>query len=194
VSGAAEGLGELPASADLVVDRTWDGAPLAAEERATVRFELAGGAVVVRVDAPFHGDPAPPGPPGPTPRLWEHEVVELFVAGPGDDASVPYLELELSPHGHHLALRLEGVRRVVEEGLPVDVRTEIRGGRWRGEARLPLAWLPPAPRRAAAFAAHGAGPGRRHLASVPVPGPRPDFHRPDRFPPLRLGDASGPAG
>lgn len=171
----------------LGIDRTWDGAPIAPDERATVRLELAGDVLLVRVDAPFHGDPPPPGPPGPTPRLWEHEVVELFVAGPaGADGAVPYLEVELSPHGHYLGLRLEGVRRVVEQGLPFDVAAEIAGGRWRAEARVPRVWLPPPPWRAAAFVMHGAGPGRRHLASVPLPGPRPDFHRPDRFPPLRL--------
>jgi len=189
--GGLDGLAG-PRGRSLAIDRTWDGRPLAEAERGTVRLELAGETLLVRVDAPFHGDPPPPGPPGPTPSLWEHEVVELFVAGPGADDAVPYLEVELSPHGHHLALRLAGVRRIVEEGLPLDLRAAIETRRWRAEARVPRAWLPPPPWRAAAFAVHGAGPGRRHLASVPLPGPRPDFHQPGRFPPLRLEGGPGP--
>ena len=54
---------------------------------------------------------------------------------------------------------------------------ERRGGRWRGHARLGLDLLPPPPLRLNAFALHGTGEARRHLAAIPVPGPTPDFHR-----------------
>lgn len=97
-----------------------------------------------------------------------------------------YLEVELSPHGHHLVLRLAGVRRVVAAGLELDYRAAVDGDRWRGEARLPRSWLPPTPHRAAAFAVHGTGGRRRHLSSLPLPGDAPDFHQPHRFPPLDL--------
>lgn len=168
------------------IDRTWSGEPLAAEERGELLLVLACGQLRIAVDAPFHDDPPPPGPPGPTPGLWEHEVVELFVAGPGGDDEVEYLEIELSPHGHHLVLRLRGVRHAIEEGLPLDFRAAIEGGRWRGEALVPRAWLPPPPHRAAAFAIHGTGAARRHLSSVALPGERPDFHQPRSFPPIEL--------
>lgn len=170
----------------LRVDRTWSGEPLAAAERAELRIDATEHGLALVVDAPFHGDPPPPGAPGPTPGLWEHEVVELFVAGPGADAEVEYLEVELSPHGHHLVLRLAGVRRGVEEGLPLDFRAAIDGGRWRGAARIPRRWLPPPPHRAAAFALHGTGDARRYLSSLALPGERPDFHQPSRFPPIEL--------
>lgn len=170
----------------LRVDRTWSGEPVVPEHHATLRLAAAGDDLLLAVDAPFHGDPPPPGAPGPTPGLWEHEVVELFVAGPGADAEVEYLEVELSPHGHHLVLRLAGVRRVVEEGLPLDYEAATDGRRWRGLARIPRRWLPPPPHRAAAFALHGTGDARRYLSSLALPGERPDFHQPRRFPPIEL--------
>jgi hypothetical protein len=170
----------------LRVDRTWSGEPVAPEHRAELRLEGAGEDLLVRVDAPFHGDPPPSGPPGPTPGLWELEVVELFVAGEGPTDEVEYLEVELSPQGHHLVLRLAGVRRVVESGLRLDFRASIDGGRWRGSARLPRAWLPPPPHRAAAFALHGGGAARRYLSSLTLPGDAPDFHQPHRFPLVEL--------
>jgi hypothetical protein len=175
----------------LRVDRLWSGQPLAPDQHAELRLAAAGDGLLLTVDAPFHGDPPPPGPPGPTPELWEHEVVELFVAGAGAASeglgdTVEYLEVELSPHGHHLVLRLAGVRRVVEAGLELDFRAVVAGGRWRGEARLPRAWLPPPPHRAAAFALHGTAGRRRHLSSLPLPGDGPDFHQPHRFPTIDL--------
>lgn len=170
----------------LLIGRRWAGEPLAAERRAILDLSARGDSLRLSVDAPFHGDPPPAGPPGPTPRLWEHEVVELFVAGDGPAETVEYLEVELSPHGHHLVLRLRGVRRPFAEGLPLDFRATIAGDRWRGDALLPRAWLPPPPHRAAAFAVDGPATARRHLASIPLPGPRPDFHQPHRFPPVEL--------
>lgn len=170
----------------LRVDRLWSGQPLAPEHHAELRLATTGDDLLLSVDAPFHGDPPPPGPAGSTPGLWEHEVVELFVAGVGLADPVEYLEVELSPHGHHLVLRLAGVRRVVEAGLPLDFRATIDADRWRGEARLPRSWLPPPPHRAAAFALHGTGGRRRYLSSLPLPGDTPDFHQPHRFPPLHL--------
>ncbi|MDA8018825.1 MAG: hypothetical protein MPN21_15395 [Thermoanaerobaculia bacterium] len=110
--------GTKPGSA-LRIQTTWDGRPAAASEIVDLRVENSAdsSALLVFVDAPFHDDPQPPGPPGPTPALWNYEVVELFIAETCDDpSSVRYLEVELSPHGHHLVLRLEGVRQVVEEG------------------------------------------------------------------------------
>jgi hypothetical protein len=182
--------------ARLEVGGTWDGVPVADGERVRVTLALEASHLRLAVDAPFHADPPPPGPPGPTPGLWEHEVVEVFVAGDGPPDAVPYTEVELGPGGHHLALRFRGVRRRVEEGLlPVELATAVSGGRWRAEARLPLACLPPPPWRAAAFALHGAGADRRYLSSLPLPGPRPDFHQPHLYPPLAVTPPGpGPGG
>lgn len=143
-------------------------------------MERSEAGLVVRVDAPFHDDPPPAAPPGPTRALWEHEVVELFVAGPDDH----YLEIELGPHGHHLVLWLEGVRRPAQERLPLALEVAREGGRWtataRTDARVPL---PAPPWRVNAYAIHGVGAERRYLAHAPVPGSQPDFHRLERFVP-----------
>lgn len=171
------------------IDRTWSGAPLPPGQRSEIRLAAAGDHLRLDLDAPFHGDPPPAGAAGPTPGLWNHEVVELFVAGEGDGSRVEYLEVELSPHGHHLVLRLRGVRRVVEQGLALDFAATIDGRRWRGVARLPGAWLPAPPHHVAAFAVHGSGPSRHHHASLTLPGDRPDFHQPERFP--RVGASAG---
>ncbi len=160
----------------------WGGEAAPEEERATLELADGGGAgLLVRVESPFFGDPPPPGPPGPTAGLWEHEVVELFVAAADRDDRVDYTEIELSPHGHHLVLRFAGVRRMVEAGLRLDYRAGVEGDRWHGEATVPWSYLPRAPHRAAVFALHRRGDERRHLASVRLPGGRPDFHQPRRF-------------
>jgi hypothetical protein len=175
-------------SVQLEIASTWDGDPIPAGERVRLRLRLTPSTLRIAVDAPFHGDPPPPGAPGPTDRLWEHEVVELFVAAAGhDDDTVPYTEIEISPFGHHLVLRLRGVRRVVESELPLALRTWRRDGRWLAVARLDRRLLPPPPWQVDAFAIHGEGDARRHLAATPLPGPRPDFHQPRRFPAFDLG-------
>lgn len=157
---------------------TWDGTPLPDGAVATVEARLHDGRLHLRIDAPFHDDPPPPHAPGPTPKLWEHEVVELFVLGPGER----YTEIEVGPHGHHLVLRLEGVRRAVASGLPLEVRGLARdGGRWQAEAVLDAALLPPRPWRLNAYRIHGVGAARRYLAFQPAPGPAPDFHRLEAF-------------
>lgn len=161
----------------LHIRSTWDGAPANLEEHATVTITEAGGALRVEVDAPVHGDPPPEAPPGALWGLWDHEVVELFVLGEGDR----YTELELGPHGHHLLLRLEGRRNVVERLLPVEATWSRSGGRWSAVATLPAAVLPPKPWRVNAYTIHGVAPERRYLAWAPVPGAGPDFHRLEAF-------------
>jgi len=173
---------------ELTVASTWDGEPIGADEQVRVRLRLTARELRIAVRAPFHGDPAPPGEPGAMDRLWEHEVVELFVAGVASGGGdVPYTEIELSPWGHHWVLQLHGVRRVVATGMPIAFRSYRRGEAWLGAARLDRALLPPPPWRVNAFAIHGTGDERRFLAATALPGPQPDFHQPERFPALALG-------
>jgi hypothetical protein len=164
----------------IVIDRLWDGSPAAPEERITLDLRARAGALEVTVDAPFHGDPPPPSPPGSTPGLWNFEVVELFLHAP--DAS--YLELEFGPHGHSLALQLHGVRNVV---ATVQIEFHVdppADGRWRGRAVVSADFLPPGLARCNAHAIHGEGAARRYLSAIPAAGARPDFHRPDVTTPL----------
>jgi len=162
------------------IESTWDGRPIGPDEAVRVALTLGPRHWAIEIDAPYHGDPAPPGPVGSHDRLWEHEVAEVFVASDGEH----YTEVELSPHGHHLVLLLEGVRHVVSVAAPLGYVARIEGDRWRGRARLATSLLPPRPHRWNAFALHGAGEERRHLALAPTLGEVPDFHRLESFRPL----------
>lgn len=171
-------------SARLVIDESWDGQ--AVDERVVVDVTI-GEALTVAFEAPYFGDPPPPGPAGVTPGLWDYEVVELFVAGPGER----YLEVELGPHGHSLVLQLDGVRRVVGTSAADRYRAQIEGGVWRGEAVVDAGLLPPRPWRVNAYAIHGVGAGRVYRAAFAVPGARPDFHRLDCFAPWSVVQSGG---
>jgi hypothetical protein len=178
----------------LRVDLDHRGLPLPAAE--VTRFEIAraGDQLLVEVDAPYYGDPAPAQEAGSTDRLWEYEVSELFIAADGDE----YLELELGPHGHYLVLQLRGIRNVVQRDLPIAYSAVIeasapRGadeqqpiGRYLGRARVPLAYLPAEPARINAYAIHGTGARRRYCVHAPTHADPPDFHRPAHFAPWRL--------
>jgi hypothetical protein len=168
---------------ELWIRRTWDGHAIPAHEQARVAFSCVGQHLVVEVQAPLYADPPPPAPPGRLERLWEHEVVELFLLGSAER----YLELELGPHGHYLALSLEGRRRVAEAGLAIAFESVRQGSSWHGRALVPTRYLPADVERGNAYAIHGQGAARRHLACFPVPGPEPDFHRLEHFGRLQLG-------
>lgn len=159
----------------IVIDRLWDGSAAAPSERISLDLRARAGALEIAVDAPFHGDPAPPAPPGSTPGLWNFEVVELFLHAPDDR----YLELEFGPHGHSLALQLHGVRNLVATVDVAFVAEPPANGRWRGRAVVAPDLLPPGLARWNAHAIHGEGESRRYLSAFPAAGARPDFHRPD---------------
>ena len=170
----------------LTIHKSWDGhpAPASGVTHLTLSAEPLG--LRIDVDAPFHDDPAPPGPAGPSWGLWDYEVVELFILGLDDR----YTEIELGPHGHHLVLQLHGARNTITRELPLDFSARIHrgadGDRWTGTARIDRALLPLAPHRLNAYAIHGGGGARRYLARTPVPGPGPDFHRLQYFPAITL--------
>ena len=167
----------------LTVASLWSGEPCRSDEIVTVTVQkVAGGALLVSIDAPLQGDPEPSRPPGPTMGLWEYEVVELFLLG--DDER--YTEIEIGPGGHHLVLRLEGRRKVVQSRLPLDLSVRRGDGRWTAQARVPAEWVPTGDLRGNAYAIHGVGEARRYLAATPVPGEQPDFHRLECFPRLTL--------
>lgn len=160
---------------------TWNGNPVGDAHRIAIEWTPAGDSVELRVSAPHYGDPpAPSSPVGPTDRLWEFEVVEVFVAG----SDGRYTEIELAPSGHHLVLQLDGVRNAVASMIPISYTARVAGNRWVGTARIEHRLLPPPPWRVNATAIHGSGADRVYLSMVALPGSAPDFHQPDRFPPL----------
>jgi hypothetical protein len=167
-------------TADLRIERTWDGLAVAPEEVARVELQLTDLDLSVQLVAPFHRDAPPATPAGSTDRLWEYEVVELFLLG----REQRYLELEFGPFGHYLVLALEGPRNLVRSGIPIAYEAQRTDAGWTGRARIDADQLPPGLAEANAYAIHGSGPARRYLAAHPVPGPAPDFHRLEFFRPL----------
>ncbi len=163
----------------LDIDKKWNGRPSTRRERVIVTIEAGRSSddLKVTIDAAFHGDERPEGPAGSTPGLWDYEVVELFIAGPGDR----YLELEFGPYGHFLALSFDGVRS--QSGGPHDLhyRTVVLKHAWIGTAVVPRALLPEGPHRVNATAIHGRKGHRRFLSAASLPGQRPDFHQPSHF-------------
>lgn len=156
------------------IEAEWHGGSVAPEHWITVHVLGTESGFQLRITAPFYGDPPPPtGPVGPTDGLWEYEVVEVFIAGPGER----YLEIELSPTGHYLVLELDGIRQPVRTLLPIDFRAEIVGNQWTGLANIPQELLPEGPLRINATAIHGEGTARTYLSAVPLPGSQPDFHQ-----------------
>lgn len=171
-----------PFDLTLAVAHTWDGQPLAPEESAQLRLTLGdAGELRIEVEAPFWNDPRPPAAPGPCDRLWEFEAIELFVADGATGAEQLYTEIELGPHGHYLVLQFLGTRNAIERASVIEYHAAVSGRRWRGEARVAAEFLPRRPWTGNAFALHGAGGERRYLAATPMPGPLPDFHRPELF-------------
>lgn len=167
------------------VERLWNGepSPWQADLHLEPHLEPAGG-LRLTIEARYWGDPAPNGPPGRHPTLWQHEVVELFLLG--DDQR--YLEIEIGPHGHWLALQLAGRRNVVATP-DLHCRIHRLDDRWTAELQLPRAILPKGLHAANAYAIHGTEHARSYHATYPAPGLRPDFHRLDTFGPLILSGA-----
>lgn len=167
----------------LRIAHTWNGLPLSQAEIIRMELEWRPNGLLIDFEAPFYADPPPSHPPGPCPQLWEHEVVEVFVAH-----EQRYTEIELAPGGQYLLLRLDGVRQIVSQGHLIRYRVYPSPGRWQGTALIPPELLPPRPWRYNAFAIHGQGITRRYAACFPVPGDQPDFHRLQHFAPLEFAD------
>ena len=158
---------------------TWNGEPLLSREEARVELVL-GDTVEIRVDATYYDDPAPCDAPARLDGLWEFEVVELFLLG----THHRYLEIELGPHGHWLALYLEGQRRIVDDDIAIAFEAHRTSGHWSGRAVFDRACLPEGLGWANVYSIHGVGPHRRYLAMTPVLGEVPDFHRVESFDPI----------
>ena len=181
---------------ELPIERDFRGQLLPEAERSLVRLSHVASALRIEVEAPYFGDPPPTTPVGPTDRLWEHEVTEVFIA----DDREHYLEIELSPHGHYLVLELKGVRQVVRSLLPIRYTARIvagsapnRLGRFFGEAHVPWEYLPVPSRRVNAYAIHGTGRAaqRRYHAHSAPGGDVADFHKLGSFVPFQLATCAG---
>lgn len=152
--------------------RHWDGSPADPARFIRTSARLGPDGLALRCVAPLSSTTVHPAPPGPTPQLWESEVVEWFVAGPDG-----YTEIELGPFGNHLVLRFSAYRQKVDDLHPIAYQARItadeNGRRWEGRALVPTALLPEGPLRINVCAIQ---PGPVYLQWRPARGERPDFH------------------
>lgn len=162
----------------LRLEHDWAGEPVG---HVHAELTLSASTAGLRLEAwarRFEGAPVPH-PPGRAPRLWEHEVLELFLLG--DDAH--YTELEFGPHGHWLGLRLEGERHCVDDALVLAPKiSAVSSSRWSLRCELPWSLLPPGCGRLNAHAIVGLPGARQYLSWRGTPerreaGQGPDFHR-----------------
>jgi hypothetical protein len=131
---------------------------------------------------------------GPVDRLWDFDVVEVFLRPPGGPE---YLEVEVSPLGQWLDLKVIVPRREVDwnwrSGLWSQVRVEGVHHRWLTVMELPWSRLSDLGRGARVPPATGdawrvnllrcarGAEGRLHVSWRPTFTPEPDFHVPDAF-------------
>ncbi len=113
--------------------------------------------------------------------LWNFDVVELFLVGPGHQ----YVELELGAGGHFLLLGFDSIRRrsnTFETLRPVIRFEKTSEKQWVSEVTIPWKIVPENLRAINAFAIMGS----HFLAFGALPGTEPDFHQPDFFPAASL--------
>src|SRR5262249_5353154 len=115
-------------------------------------------------------------------NLWEYDVVECFVVG-----AEHYLEVELGAGGHFLVLAFARPRicsKTYEDWTPQMAFEPAMapGISWRSSLLIPWTMVPVGIKGVNAYVI-----SREHyLCYRPLPGSRPDFHQPDRFPAVRL--------
>lgn len=161
----------------------WQGTEVLTRTPVEVKAFLDDDALQLHITAPHYQNAPPPHAPGSTPKLWEHEVVELFILG--EDRR--YLEMEFGPHGHYLLLTMHGERQLVEQGMRCAYEASIEGDVWRARATIDRALLPAAAAQFNLYAIHddSSRQGRRFLALSHAPdASQPDFHRLDAFLPI----------
>ena len=163
----------------LRVDRLWNGGACPDDRLwAELKLSKKPTGLRVRVSSPMlHEQRVPDAPMGSrVEKLWEHDVVELFLVGPGHQ----YLELELGAGGHWLLLSFDSIRhrRDSHETFKPIVKFKKTSEKiWTSEIVIPWKLIPENLRALNAFAIMAG----QFMAMSRVPGKEPDFHQPDAF-------------
>lgn len=170
-------------------------------------FDINSGSMIIDVDAPFFNDPPPTFPPGRMEGLWDHEVVEIFLA-PGvlfeDVESSPYLEIEIGPFGHYYLCMFPSQGDFYNKNDEIDldrvprVLVDHTRMRWSASLSIPSYLLPEPDCKddlsicwmMNACAIHGQTNSRVHHSYSPVLGKKPNFHQLRSFVPLLLQEGS----
>ena len=168
----------------LKIQTTWDGDPV--DTPTLVKLTDEDGDLGVEVEAKFWNDPTNPGGKVGRPffRLWDFEVVELFLL---NDVG-QYIEIELGPWGQHLVLLLDKGKDL-RHSLPIEYSVSRSTNTWSGKAVIPRSYLPPNITKLNAYAIHGSGEDRVYEALYPAPKgahQAPGFHRLQYFQPVDL--------
>ena len=164
----------------LTIKQTWSCTPVNSSDFVEVLIDIYSNKPSIKTNAPYYGDPAPNTPPGLTDKLWEYEVVEVFLVGEDNR----YLEIEMGPHGHYLVLELDGIRNIIAK-KEINYQANILDKHWQGIAEIPKEFIPKGLNKINAFAIHGTGENRSYLAWHALPGETVDFHQPHYFPALK---------
>lgn len=164
----------------LTINHTWDGHRLEDSANTTVTLNwLKNGDLRILIDAPDSHEPKPNCESQSCWKLWEHEVVELFLVGTG--TPVPYTEIEISPWGNYLVLQLLGARNTIAKNLPLAVSVQRDENRWQAEATLSSKLIPSGDLSVNAYRIDGKEPNRNYQVMTPLGGDKPDFHRIQKF-------------
>lgn len=173
-----------PQELELRVERLWNG-EVCPDDRlwAELRISKDQEGLRVRARAPMlHEQRVPNAPIGTrVDGLWEYDVVELFLVGPGHQ----YVELELGAGGHWLLLSFDSIRhrRDAHESFEPIVRFSKTPEKiWTSELVIPWRMIPENLRAINAFSIMAG----QFMALSPTPGSKPDFHQPDSYPAATL--------
>lgn len=170
-----------PNCVSLPLDWRWDGTPNQdplLQGQVTVSAQDSG--LELCMSLPHQPQPKVPLAPAGArvADLWTYDVVECFLVGPDD-----YLEVELGPGGHFLVLEFSAPRVLKDRhetfSPPIEV-LELASAphpTWRSRIVIPWSMVPTPLIGINAYAIVG----EKYLCFKPLPGPKPDFHQPDRF-------------
>lgn len=119
-------------------------------------------------------------------RLWERDVVEVFLQ-PAGSAARSYKEFEVSPNGLWIDLDIAaGEKRDLKSGLKRRARIEEKKKIWKAELALPMKCLtgrfdPAAEWRVNFYRVEGTREPRFYSAWRATRTPEPNFHVPEAF-------------
>jgi len=170
-----------PEKLSIRVDRLWNG-DKCPDERVNCVFELStvSDGLRIKVESPILHEQHIPIEAAIGTRvegLWNFDVVELFLVGPGHQ----YLEIELGAGGHFLVLGFDRIRHRSKDHAnfqPVLQFHKTQQKTWVSELTIPWKIIPENLRAVNAFMIASG----QFLAYSQLPGDKPDFHQPDFYP------------
>ena len=183
--------GTKMSSAHFEITKTWNNQTVTSNHYVSIDLRYDQKNLTINVSSPFYDDPHLPDMtknPGTMDKLYNYEVVEVFLLGENEH----YLEIELGPRGQYLVLELKGYRNVTRYPIALPhYQSKVDGQRWTGSALIPKSLLPSKITRLNAYAIYGSGTNRTYMSLFPAPANHsnftaPDFHRLELFGPVSI--------